>query len=419
MASTWVAGDRLFLRYGRWRQWHERILLHRVEDNLWYIVTPDFDIYPENIKLHLKDSASGEICGIRFQGQSPGVPAGLDADDLYRFGAVTKLQLASLVKEGSQCAAEEAKAAEPVEKKKRRGAGAKAGAAPADDGAVVAVPDDGAVVDGTPVPMQQRWRAMEAISGIRVGEVVKLRSDALVGFPRALQEEGGRRLALAVSDAPETEAQFLERLGLGTGSATPRPSDDARIMPVITRADDEARERSWTSVCSCVTAEVIKGFGVRGPRTSMWCVRFLERQQMHPDDYHSRFKIRHKLTVSDWGVLQHSLALRCVALAGCIDQLDLPNLAIVEVLFREAQIAEYYYRQIERDDLEKSRLSKKAGDRGLGVDEVEYFQGAEKTAHDTMIAPDLVEWISKQGERDSSIMKNMRKAREERALAKK
>ena len=55
---------------------------------------------------------------------------------------------------------------------------------------------------------------------------------------------------------------FLERFGLGTGSTTPRPSEDARIMPVITRPDDEARERPWTSVCSCVTAEVIKGFGV-------------------------------------------------------------------------------------------------------------------------------------------------------------
>ena len=138
---------------------------------------------------------------------------------------------------------------------------------------------------------------------------------------------------------------------------------------------------------------------------------------MHPDDYHSRFKIRHKLTASDWGVLQHSLALRCVALAGCIDQLDLPNLAIVEVLFREAQMAEYYYRMIERDDLEKSRLAKMAGDRGLGVDEVEYFQGSEKTAYDTMIAPDLIEWISKQGEWYNSIQMDMRNAREKRDLA--
>ena len=64
-------------------------------------------------------------------------------------------------------------------------------------------------------------------------------------------------------------------------------------------------------------------------------------------------------------------------------------------------------------------MQKKTAERGLGVDEVEYFQGTEKTAYDSIICPDLVEWISKQGERDSSILKNMRKARGERALAKK
>ena len=82
-------------------------------------------------------------------------------------------------------------------------------------------------------------------------------------------------------------------------------------------------------------------------------------------------------------------------------------------------MAEYYYRQIERDEFEKNRVKDKKSASGLSLDEVEYFQGTEKTAYDSMICLDLFEWISKQGERDSSILKNMRKAREERALAKK
>ena len=121
----------------------------------------------------------------------------------------------------------------------------------------------------------------------------------------------------------------------------------------------------------------------------------------------------------DWGILQHGLALRCVALAGCVDQLDLPNLAVVEALLREAQMTEYHYRQIERDEFEKARTKDKKAAAGLSMDEVEYFQGTEKTATDSMIAPQLVEWIATQGERDASIMKQTRKAREERALARK
>ena len=75
---------------------------------------------------------------------------------------------------------------------------------------------------------------------------------------------------------------------------------------------------------------------------------------MHPDDYHSRFRVRHKLGAHDWGILHPSLAMRCIALAGCTGQLDLPNLAVIEALFREAQMAEYYYRQIDRDEIDKN-----------------------------------------------------------------
>ena len=55
--------------------------------------------------------------------------------------------------------------------------------------------------------------------------------------------------------------------------------------------------------------------------------------------------------------------------------------------------------------------------RSLPLDEIEYFQGSNKTPYDSMICPELAEWISKQAERDSTIAKQTRKAREERALA--
>ncbi len=55
------------------------------------------------------------------------------------------------------------------------------------------------------------------------------------------------------------------------------------------------------------------------------CLGFLRPQQMHPEDYHLA-RTRHKLTVSDWGVVQHRAALYTVTLEECADKLVLPNL---------------------------------------------------------------------------------------------
>ena len=74
-------------------------------------------------------------------------------------------------------------------------------------------------------------------------------------------------------------------------------------------------------------------------------------------------------------------------------------------------------RQIEREDSEKQRTKDKKTASGLSLDEVEYFQGTEKTALDSMVSPKRVKWIATRGERDSSVMKQMREAREERPPA--
>ena len=85
-------------------------------------------------------------------------------------------------------------------------------------------------------------------------------------------------------------------------------------------------------------------------------------------------------------------------MAGCVDQLDLPNVAIVEALLREAQMTECRYGQIERDEFERNRTNDKNTAMGRSLDEVEYFQGTEKMVSEHMIAPQLIEWIAVQGE---------------------
>ena len=79
MDGTWKAGDRLFVRYGHYRRWHERLLLFRRDGARWIVVTPDFNVNEVLLQVGLRDAPSGEISELRFQGTWAGVAAGVEA----------------------------------------------------------------------------------------------------------------------------------------------------------------------------------------------------------------------------------------------------------------------------------------------------------------------------------------------------
>ena len=119
------------------------------------------------------------------------------------------------------------------------------------------------------------------------------------------------------------------------------------------------------------------------------------------------------------GIPQHALAMKAVSVAGCIDQVDLTKLAAVEVLLREAQMVEYHYQNVEKDKEETAKKQKGHSAAPLTSEEMMLFQGTGKSHFESMICPDLMEHIAKALERDANILKQSRKAREERALARK
>ena len=94
------------------------------------------------------------------------------------------------------------------------------------------------------------------------------------------------------------------------------------------------------------------------------------------------------------------------------DQLDLTNLAMAECLLRRAQTIEWVYHDKLRDEgsATKDRLS---------VEEMNAFSGLDRTGDHLMVAPALLEHVKSVVEKDAAIMKNIRKAREERELRKK
>ena len=107
---------------------------------------------------------------------------------------------------------------------------------------------------------------------------------------------------------------------------------------------------------------------------------------------------------------------------GRYDGLDLSNLAGVEMAFRRAQLIEYFYSERGPGGGKGSGKGKKEDKKeegGLYQMEASIFSGSHKEFGDTMVAPDLMDYVSREVEREASIMKQVRKAREERAAVNK
>ncbi|CAK0871112.1 unnamed protein product, partial [Prorocentrum cordatum] len=115
---------------------------------------------------------------------------------------------------------------------------------------------------------------------------------------------------------------------------------------------------------------------------------------------------------SDFPV-EHEQLIKYIGLAGTHDQLDLSNCAFAEAIFRRAQTIEWSYHDRLRGADSASSKDK------MSPGEFSAFSGFSKAGDLLMVAPALLEFVKGQVEKDAAIMKNIRKAREERELRRK
>ena len=125
------------------------------------------------------------------------------------------------------------------------------------------------------------------------------------------------------------------------------------------------------------------------------------------------FKTTAKLQTEQWGVQEHEQLMKYLELAGTYDQLDLSNCAFAEAILRRAQTIEWAYHDRLREADSASSKDK------MSPEEFAAFSGFSKAGDLLMVAPQLLEHVKTQVEKDAAIMKNIRKAREERELRRK
>ena len=384
-------GCRIFVLYdvGAPELYHERYILASCACGRgWHIVlTPDFDMFPEQISLENDDLSGFRVChdGV--------MPPGLDATNTYRFQNMPDAAtLQQMLRDAEVSAA--ALAFPP-------GAGLGLAAAPAGPPAAAVAPAGPAAT----------WVYVESSGGHLRGDVVTLQGTEILRGGVGLKQEGGEWLCIRSFDRAQDVKDYKGK----------EASADARLLGLQFQGTVR-EERLWRDVSKEVQEEPMSDWSIPGPRTSQWRIRFLNRKNGGPVDHHRWWSSNLGLKSHDWGVAEHEHLMKILDKLGRYDGLDLSNLAGVEMAFRRAQLIEYFYSERGPGGGKGSGKGKKEDKKeegGLYQMEASIFSGSHKEFGDTMVAPDLMDYVSREVEREASIMKQVRKAREERAAVNK
>jgi hypothetical protein len=396
-------GERAFVRYDEdGEPWHERFILSRMPGthNDYIVLTPDHDVYVETLECPpLRD--------VRKAPAGSALPAGLGrghGEPVYKFVRPPNRGVLQVARNEEVTARREAILADPDRY---------------DADAALAMLAPGLV-----------WICVSPGLSVQLGEKIEAdevaRSKAILGDDALVQLPDGviavRRIALENADAviESLRAQWVATTPRGPPRASlPPPSEapppespapagiqfsDARVLPVA-RDSNNVRYRSIRNTAE-ITAEVpFDDWPLLGPRTSMWYVRELGKLSVDPIARHSTWKHENGLKDDQRVCTSHEMLAEILELAVCVDQLDVSNLSCFEILLRHTQMIEA--------EVKKSAESKKE------YDVSEYYLGRTRRTGGALVCPDLVKWVAERAGADSNILKEQRKAAEERRLAKK
>lgn len=391
-----LVGRRALLEYnvGGAQVIHERWVVAHVQDEDYVVVTPDEDVYTETLSVLNPDVRSFRLRDAR--GRLPaGVPAGV-VYALPAWGAGDRTRLEALGQ------------AEAVAEKARRGVPggqpvvAPVVPVPAQAGGVTSEatgedvpPGASGLPSGTAV-----WVAAETAGGYKFGAVVSGVVAAAVGGAKTIHSSNG----------VDVFCQCIDSSGIEAFNAKPCESD-IRIVKIKMNAVGTP-ERPLADIVA-ETKEYKVAWKISGPRTARWCLNYLVIEGFGFEAHHERFRQLCKLEVTTWGVMEHfqlSMILRQLIQ---VDMLNGYNNLGIELMFRRLQTIEYAHSEKARE------MESKAVGGKLSLEEQMTFGSLVRQAGTLMIAPTLLEHVKLEVEKDVQLQKNIRKAREERELARK
>ena len=176
-------------------------------------------------------------------------------------------------------------------------------------------------------------------------------------------------------DGDELTPGRVSRVGDGAAGA------DYRIMPILHDANG-ARHRDYRHAVEHMEEARFLDFPIQGPRTMLWCAKFMLASGGTPRGWHSRWRSEGKLQAHDGGVAMHDSRWQVLELLLAYDQVNGANLAAAEMFMRLAHLLEQHWKErfvgIYTTDREHKLHS--------------YLGGASRG--NSCISPMLSEWIA-------------------------
>ena len=375
----------------------------------WWVLTPTGDVYPEQLGLKVLTSIASVKDG---KVDKATVPFGRRCRLDFGFGVSAKLpSLTPLVAMQAMAAAEkgDVEALEAERKESEKGGGGTSG-----KGSLPSSAREFAVI-GPLVPE------------IDVNEKCKVWSK-IGDFVLAVQ--GDHTFVLAaptaaaewVKDAAAAKKRDKGKKKKGGKGDKDDDSNSEKEDPALDRELDDLdarvlsverdpagdRWRNFKDTVGELTVHQWSGFPVQGPRTALWCLRFIMQHSIHPTAHHTRWLQMTGVQNNDSGAQEHEMAMRVLEYAICYDQLQAAELAAIELVARRAQLIELKYRD-----------KVIGGGMGGTVDEDSFlYMGTGRTRGLLMISPALEEYVAGELSKETSAAKERRKLREERGAAK-
>ena len=387
MAAVLPEGSRVLTRYlSVRREWHERILLKHLTASWYLIVTPDGDVYPEDLSIpplvemvpftraangrprvpdgiesecvYWMELGSAEIRGVSRQHWEPYYQEALDMFEpaLLELGvrppgaATAGQQLQVRAKARPHRSAQGAKTAEPAPS--AEDVGTPAGLTPEPGGGAG---DElvGTVKDDEEAPLFALVSAGPLGIGDVVPETTVLRMIGQFGVGRLPSGESiavttsfnacWRSLGSSPPRLQATAAEPAEPEESVTPRADAEPEMDLRVLKTCVDGRDR-RFREYRQAADLLREPTHLDWPIDGPTTVCYCVDFMARYGGSGLGFHNRWKAEARLLQDDSFVLEHESMCRILDAAVHCDQLHCPQLASLELVCRCSQRIQLRYR---------------------------------------------------------------------------
>ena len=381
-------GHRAHVKFGddaEW--WHQRVFLRRKGGDRYVVLTPHGDIYVES----RADYAEEADCGPRGR-----VPYALTHEQIVRFDEEHLRDH----RQRFEAEAERVHGAASEHDSDREDQ-----SRPDDGWALVDAAVPPPAVTGAPSD-SHTWVAIEQRCGYNVGDPIPLQNSAVI--TRTFLPPGSDRGIVAVRGH-----DFLSVGHVGTlvPASVPAAADDLRTLPVKYLPGGE-RARVFSNAVGLCTESEFPDWAVEGPRTLKWLCNTAVKADLTFKRRHTWWKQSLGLSANDAGVEEHDMLSEVMEVGLAYDQLNVSNLLSFEILARRYQLWEEHY-----GELLKTRSAGSAGPTSVDMDERGLFAGRTFSAAHAWVCPALHSWIADRVRDKAAVLKERRKAREERTLA--